>query len=521
LSETANRAAPARAPCWCGGVCPHVAPLAELEAKRRFPELEAATRRRLVLAPDCPELHKRMARMLEGRNFAHAAAGHWARAGAAEISAELEAARVNNARLQARLDLAEREGKEAVARFPDSVAAVTNLAYALHAAGKLEETETVLEAALIRFGPAAAGLRRLRALHAAEHKDFAAAIALLNELEAGGALSPAELLDRGRYHEKLGAYGAAWSDWMEAKRIQREAQKLVYRPELHERHVAELMEASRPPRGAVLEAAKVFSPPPWPIFITGFPRSGTTMIEAALSAHRSIVPGDELAAMPDLIRRMPAMLNAPRLLTYPRVLAALAWPENVSAPRLLRATYMAHALERLGASDKKGFCYFTDKMTSNELHWPLLAALFPESPILHVRRHPLDILVSCMSQFLVHGGHNACALEWCAHHYAITDALTDHYKRKCPPPRLLEVRYEEFLADVPAGVEKITPAELAPDAASVDFHLNPWHARTLSYRQIKEPAHTNSVGRYRPFLDFLKPVLPVIAPTLERESYEI
>jgi hypothetical protein len=491
--------------------------VAALEGAKKMAQAEAEARRRLVLAPDCPQLHKIIARHLQQRNFAHAAGEHLARVLALEgDSPELALVVAANWHRQAKTEKNIAAAARALELAPDNVHAHVAYCYALHHAGATHSVAfgVAVMAALEKFG-ARAALARIRGLLFSEGKDFAAAVGVLKNSTA-----PIELLDRGRYKERLGDYGGAWADWMEAKRIQRESEGLIYQPDLFARQVAELMDSSRPPRVFALldHQAPVLSPAP--IFICGFPRSGTTMLEAALSAHPAIAAGDELAALPDLIRHIPALLSVPAPIQYPRALAALAWPENAGAAALLAQHYLQHALNRIGEAGKP-FCYFTDKMPSNELHIPLLDCLFPASPIIHVRRHPLDILTSCMSQFLVHGGHNACALEWCAHHYALTDSLVDHYRKKCPPPNFREVRYEAFVKNVAGELAPLLPAGLALEPAQVEFHKSEWKSATLSYRQIKEPAHSNSVGRYKPFLEFFKPVLPLLAPTLDREGYSL
>src|SRR6185295_4450200 len=58
-----------------------------------------------------------------------------------------------------------------------------------------------------------------------------------------------------------------------------------------------------------------------PLFIVGFPRSGTTMVEQTLSAHPRIAAGDDLPLITDLTLLMPRMLNSP--LAYPEALADL------------------------------------------------------------------------------------------------------------------------------------------------------------------------------------------------------
>jgi hypothetical protein len=55
-----------------------------------------------------------------------------------------------------------------------------------------------------------------------------------------------------------------------------------------------------------------------------------------------------------------------------------------------------------------GAVWFTDKMPLNETHLGLIGLLFPESPMLHVVRHPLDVVLSAFSNLLTHWFY--CAL---------------------------------------------------------------------------------------------------------------
>src|SRR5262245_34943245 len=49
----------------------------------------------------------------------------------------------------------------------------------------------------------------------------------------------------------------------------------------------------------------------------------------------------------------------------------------------------------------------------------LISLLFPESPLVHVVRHPLDVIVSVFSNILTHGFFCAYALESAARHFAL------------------------------------------------------------------------------------------------------
>ena len=49
-------------------------------------------------------------------------------------------------------------------------------------------------------------------------------------------------------------------------------------------------------------------------------------------------------------------------------------------------------------------------MPLNETHLGLIALLFPQAPLIHVIRHPLDVMVSAYSNHFTHGFF--CAARW-------------------------------------------------------------------------------------------------------------
>ena len=136
-----------------------------------------------------------------------------------------------------------------------------------------------------------------------------------------------------------------------------------------------------------------------PIFIVGFPRSGTTLVEQTLSAHPRICAGDELPFVNEITDAMTRTLNSP--LGYPEALAELWMGDRRHGLDELRDYYLAQ-VARLGIVEPDA-AWFTDKMPLNETHLGLIALMFPRAPLIHVVRHPLDIMLSVFSNNLTHG----------------------------------------------------------------------------------------------------------------------
>jgi len=256
---------------------------------------------------------------------------------------------------------------------------------------------------------------------------------------------------------------------------------------------------------------------PKPIFIVGFPRSGTTMVEQTLSAHPRISAGDELPFVNDITGLMPRMLNSP--LAYPEALADLWMGDQREGLDNLRDYYLQR-VRQLGIVEP-GEAWFTDKMPLNETHLGLIALMFPDAPIVHVLRHPLDVVLSVFSNLLTHGFHCANALETIAQHYVLVMDLVEHYRREVTL-KYLPIRYEDIVADQETNIRRILTFVGVPfDKRCLNFHENMRYARTASYAQVTEQLYDSSRYRYRKYLKHLEPVIPILAPAIERLGYTI
>jgi tetratricopeptide (TPR) repeat protein len=323
------------------------------------------------------------------------------------------------------------------------------------------------------------------------------------------------LLERGRLYDKMDRFDDAWADFTEGKRLCREVQGRRYNEPVAHDLVERLKRFFTRQRMAILPRAERDIDMPQPVFIVGYPRSGTTMVEQTITAHPLISAGDELVFINDLTRVGSRMLGSP--LQYPEGLADLWMGDNQLALDQFRDFYLRRA-EQLGIWEN-GARLFTDKMPLNETHLGLIHLIFPESPIVHVRRHPLDILLSNFSNFLTHGFHQAFDVKTCASHYVLIDGLVEHYKQHLDM-KYLEVRYEDLVEDQEPHVRRILDfVGVDFDPKTLAFHENQRYARTASYAQVTEKLYDSSVHRYRHYRKYLNEAVKILKPSLERLGY--
>ena len=417
------------------------------------------------------------------------------------------------------------QGKMAEARalYEESAAMAPGIPQTLLGWARLEEADRQLDAAsrvLDRAEALFPGDPRFlvpRAVVLGRQRHYAAAVAALDRA-AGHAedLGPNELLEKGALLDRMGRCGEAFAAFEAGKRKARECSGQEYRADDAQLLAGRLKGFFTAGRLGILPRAGVAAGPQ-PVFILGFPRSGTTLVEQSLSAHPRISAGDELTLVSDIAARLPRMFDSP--LGYPEALAELWMADHLEGLDDLRDLYL-QGVRRLGVV-QPGAAWFTDKMPLNETHMGLIALMFPAAPLVHVLRHPLDVVLSVFSNNLTHGFFCAYALESTARHYVLTMDLVDHYRREMAL-RYLPVRYEDVVADHEGSLRRILAFIGEPfDGRCLRFDENRRYARTASYAQVAEPLYERSRYRYRHYLPQLQPVLPILEPVIKRLGYAV
>ena len=490
-----------------------------LLGKGSLAEAEYHARNAVRIAPENPQAHNLMGMILTEANRPQVAEYHYRRV--LELSPHrdpiLLANLAWNLKNQGRL-------REARALYQESVATAPRVRQTLLGFARLEEADRNFDGAAAILDQANAvfpndeGVRLTRAVLLGRMRRFDQALALIDESANGnGRLGPNELLEKGRLLDQLGRYDDAWAAFVEGKRLARELSGLAYLDDDANQLIERLRGFFIAGRLRLLPRANLRADIPQPVFILGFPRSGTTLVEQTLSAHPNIAAGDELPLINEISAIIPRMLASP--LSYPEALAELWMGDQREGLDNLRDYYLQR-VQQMGVL-RDGATRFTDKMPLNETHLGLIALLFPETPLIHVLRHPLDIMVSALSNQFTHGFFCAYDLQTAARHYVRVMDLVQHYRAEMTL-RYLPIRYEDIVRDQEASVRSILSFVDVPyDAACLTFHNNRRYARTASYAQVTEPLYDRSVGRYRHYRTHLESVVPILGPVIERLGYTV
>ena len=319
----------------------------------------------------------------------------------------------------------------------------------------------------------------------------------------------------------MGRYAEAFAAFTEGKRLLCALTGLSYRADEAAALARRLTGFFVTARLQILPRAGVRSEVAQPIFIVGFPRSGTTMIEQTLSAHPLISAGDELPIIGELTGLIPRLLNSP--LAYPEAFAELWLGDQIEGLDNLRDYYLQRA-RQLGALRKRAR-WFTDKMPLNETHLGLIGLIFPKAPIIHLIRHPLDVVLSVFSNHLTHGFFCAYDLTSIARHYVLVMDLVGHYRREITL-KYLAVRYEDVIDRQEESVRHMLTFIGAPTTIGRSPRFSrepplclraPRGLRT-SDREALRPFTESILHAYK---DQLRAVIPILEPLCQRLGYSI
>ncbi|WHZ19837.1 MAG: TPR repeat [Rhodanobacteraceae bacterium] len=329
------------------------------------------------------------------------------------------------------------------------------------------------------------------------------------EVVSSAAFGLASACDRqARYREAWDALAIAHARQME---IARQAA-----PELSKPDTQPLPMVARTVDAGARAAWKLLSAPPAersPVFVVGFPRSGTTLLEQMLDAHPDFRSMDERGYVYQLIERMGRAGQR-----YPADLANLTQNDADQ----LRAVYwrlVKHTLPDLGQRR------LIDKNPLNMLCLPMMLRLFPDARIILCVRHPCDVLLSCSMQAF----RSPVFRAMCASLPRLARGYTEAFEQCCRhievlKPNILEWRYESIVADPDAAVARLGSflevADASPFAGFAEHARRKQFIATPSYAAVTQAVNAAAVGRWKNYREEFEPVLPILQPWIERFGYD-
>jgi tetratricopeptide (TPR) repeat protein len=397
---------------------------------------------------------------------------------------------------QGKLAEAVAASRQAIVLKPDFAEAYNNLAAALTELGQLSEGRAALENA-VRLAPR--NVKFLRNL--GEMVRFATGdprLAALERLaEDSASLSIDERIELhfavGKACQDVGRHGEAFRQWLDGNALKRrqisydEAATLGRLDRVRSVFTPELIR-SRQDAG---------QPSSVPVFIVGMPRSGTTLVEQILASHPQVVGGGELTLFENAAKAIRERLGGSA--SFPELASAMVDEDFLD----LGTRYLAEFL-RIAPSAAR----ITDKGPGNFIFAGLIHLALPNAIIIHSIRDPVDTCVSCFSKLFSSGQKHTYDLAELGRYYSRYEALMAHWHRVLPPGRILDVRYEDVVADLEGQARHIVAhCGLDWDPRCLAFHQTERPVRTASATQVRQPIYNSAIGRWRVHEPVLGPLL--------------
>lgn len=228
------------------------------------------------------------------------------------------------------------------------------------------------------------------------------------------------------------------------------------------------------------------------LFVTGLPRSGTTLTEQMLVSHSAVAEGAELNLFETAL--MPLLGNSyANAARYSESGQADPWGDI--------ARDYAHLVDVHFRSPE----LVVDKSLGQGLVIGLLLHSMPEARIAWLRRSPEDVAFSCFKTYFTTGLKWTCSLTDIADYMRAEERLFDHW-RSVFPDRILVVPYEELVAAPAAWSEKLQRHFELPFEPGLEKTSRSGRSiRTASVGQVSEPISTSRIGGSAAFERHLQP----------------
>lgn len=265
------------------------------------------------------------------------------------------------------------------------------------------------------------------------------------------------------------------------------------------------------------KAARV-TPPLRLCLMGGFPRSGTTLLEAILASHPDCLGTDESGILNSQFRD-------PIVMAAANAAAVLAELDEFDDDSLAagRAEYLRCTTEYLGEPANGRLLLEKDPLLTADLPLPL--RLFPDAKILMPLRDPRDVVISFFFTIVPLAPNSVAAADLgdACRYYAEVMRHWLHLRAILPAERWTESRYEDVIADPERQTRRLAGfLELDWSPAMLIHHAQAGSkaVSTPTYTDVTQPLYTRSLQRWRHYQSWLEPHLAILAPFLDAFGYD-
>jgi tetratricopeptide (TPR) repeat protein len=376
--------------------------------------------------------------------------------------------------------------KKALKTTPRDPEALLGMGQIAGMEGRFDESEKILKRALEsnpKMPAVLADLARLRKMTPADD----AWRRTVEEL-AGSGIAPMESASLhfalGKYHDDIGQFECAFKEYRTANELMKPFAD-GYNREKRKDFVDRLIGLQpTKPTAAAPDGASASTKP---VFVVGMPRSGTSLTEQIIASHPMAKGAGELDYWNTVV-----LEHGAEVLQGQNAI-------DERAKQQLAEGYL-RTLENVSATALR----VVDKAPLNSDHLGVIHSIFPNARIVYMRRDPIDICLSCYFQNFSLAHSFTLDLSDLAHYYQEHHRLMNHWRTVLPRGSILEVPYEELVADQEGWTRKILDfIELDWDARCLEFQATERPVVTASFWQARQKIFKTSVQRWRNYEKFV------------------
>ena len=234
-----------------------------------------------------------------------------------------------------------------------------------------------------------------------------------------------------------------------------------------------------------------------PVFLIGFPRSGTTLLDTILRSHPEI----------DVIEEKPLMNSVERIIKS-KFKYSLDELNKLNSKDL--EILRNHYLEILENNcDNKSAKILIDKFPFQTVCLPLINLLFPNSKIIFTHRNPYDTVLSCFQQAFEPNNamSNFRSIESTAKIYDLTMSIWLEYKEELKINHITS-KYEDLIEDFDKQILRILDFLNVSWDENIKNYRNTAHKRgkinTPSSSQVVQPLYKSSIEKWKNYEKYFK-----------------